>query len=178
MFKPTLPPCFVLCICLILSSCAAGPEFIEGNPKTVPTCAELRAAFRASLDDFDSVRSGLEVQVSKRGSTYSIYDTSLTMRGATSCVIRKTVPRKELYCRWEVGFNESLRDAYYHAIRDQIKSCIREGKVSQDDRAGITHVMLYSEQGYVNFFVRAFSETAETFGLINFFSELIVNVQP
>jgi hypothetical protein len=153
MVKPALPPRFVLCTCLILSSCVHGPEYIEGDPKTAPTCAELRAAFRASLDDFDSVRSGLEI--SKSGSVYSTYDTSLKMRGASSCVIRKSGVRNELYCRWEAGDSRPLMGAYYRAIRDQVKSCIRKGSVSQNDRGGYTHVTLYSEQGYVSFWVMA-----------------------
>jgi len=138
---------------LLASGCESQPTAVEANSNTAPTCAELRAAFRASLDDFDSVRSGLEV--SSSSSIYKTYDTSLRMRGSSSCVIRRSATRNELYCRWEAGENRSLMGAHYRAIRDQLKSCVKEGSVSQNDRGGSTRIEVEAEKGTVSFWVMA-----------------------
>lgn len=153
MYRSIYMCCKSVLACLILTGCETGPAFIQADPKMAPTCEQLRVAFRASLSDFDSVRSGLEV--SKSDSIYRIFDTSLSMRNASSCVIRRYSVQDELYCRWEAGNNIDLMGAYYRAVRDQLKECIREGSVSQDDRMGSTSVDINSTKGNVRFWVVA-----------------------
>lgn len=138
--------------CLFLLGCESPSTFIEADSSTAPTCAELRIAFRASLNGFASVRSGLEVANSS--SIYKTYDTSLKMRGSSSCVIR-SFTRDELYCRWEAGENRPLMGAYYRAIRDQLKSCIKKGSVSQNDPGGSTRIEVEAEDGAATFWVNA-----------------------
>lgn len=120
--------------------CMPGCEslnFVEADSKFAPTCTQLRSVFRAAKDDFEPIRSGLEV--SRRGSIYRSSESSVVLQGATSCVIRES-PNSgpEYYCRWEANDNSALMGGYYRSIRDQLRSCIKQGDMSQNDSGGRT----------------------------------------
>lgn len=142
-----------LLVGMAISGCQSQPAFVPANPNTAPTCEELRAAFRAVQSGFESVRS--KVEVTKANSIYRLFSTSLTMRGSSSCVVRRYGSRDDLYCRWEAGVNSALMGSYYRSIRDQLLSCLKEASVSQDDRGGSTRVVLDSTKGNITFWVMA-----------------------
>lgn len=140
------------CLLLLLASCTTA-NFVPNNESFAPTCQELRAIYRESSKDFAGIRNNLEV--SKSSSIYTTYATSQKLRGASSCVVRKRLVDYEYYCRWESGNNNALMGAHYRSIRDQLKSCLKEASVWEDDRGGYTSVTIETDNGSVSFRVSA-----------------------
>jgi hypothetical protein len=108
---------------LLLGGCASAP------PKP-PPCAEFRQVYLAAAqDDFSSIRSKVETRSDR--SIYRLYDTTLKLSGADSCVIREHRLDFEHYCRWEAQSDDDKLVATHEAVRQQIVSCLKEAEVSR-----------------------------------------------
>ena len=149
---------FALLTLLVLAGCATPTKFVEADPKQAPTCSEMRAIFRASENDFETIRTNLEV--SRSGSIYKTFETTLKLTGASSCVVRKHGIDYEYYCRWDTGNDRALMGAHYRGIRDQLKACIKDGSVYQDDRGGSTRITVETKEQLMSFWVMARYENA------------------
>jgi hypothetical protein len=115
---------------LLVAGCASQPAIVETSVKVEPpTCMELRAAWRAALNDgFASTRRGLTDSKHDYYETY--YYTSLRMGNSSLCAIMSSnfTNTNQLYCEWHTSKGYDLEyDDGYKIILNQLRSCIKEG---------------------------------------------------
>lgn len=144
----------ILALAALISACGSADGVINAATITSPGCTQIREVFRATKDDFDSIRTGPEI--SSRLHSQPYFNSKLILSGADSCIIRRAGSGYDYYCRWDTGANNALMGATYQAIRDQLVRCIRQGEIYQNDAGGRTSARIEIEGGeFVNYTVAA-----------------------
>jgi hypothetical protein len=147
----------VLGATLQLSACGSLTGSVSES--SLPTCTELRSAFRAATGTFESIRSRLRIE--SASSSIGRYSTSLKMSGATSCEVADKSSGWVYECEWAGDGGRALMGAYYRGIRDKLKACIAEGEVTQADSSGYTSVKVRRADGsMVDFTIWAMYESS------------------